>query len=211
MADEADLSKKVGLTPGKTVLIGALAVILVGVIYIQFGSDKGDAVAFEAEETIESPSAPEPQLPSPDSKSATVSGTAASDTTGLATAVPLASSNPEVWKAPDVASIVAYDPFALPPAFPQPVNSLKGQGLTSEGIVAADAATRASQLADEVAKLQSDLDSLKSRGVSVIIREHDQYVAMIGDRTLHVGDEIEGFTVTAIEPDGVRVEKKVQQ
>ena len=69
--------------------------------------------------------------------------------------------------------------------------------------------TRASQLADTVAKLQTELEELRQRGVSVIVKQHDEYVAMIGDRTIHVGDEINGFTVTAIEPDGVRVERKV--
>jgi hypothetical protein len=34
---------------------------------------------------------------------------------------------------------------------------------------------------------------------------------VIGDRTIHVGDEINGFIVTAIEPDGVRVEGKAVQ
>ena len=34
-------------------------------------------------------------------------------------------------------------------------------------------------------------------------------MAMIGDRMLHVGDEINGFTVTEIDPKGVRVERKV--
>ena len=48
----------------------------------------------------------------------------------------------------------------------------------------------------------------KQRGVHVIVREGDQYVAVIGDRMLHVGDEINGFTVTAIDPDGVHVERK---
>jgi hypothetical protein len=115
------------------------------------------------------------------------------------------------WKSPEVATIVEHDPFALPATFPRPVRTPNGQELTRDGIIAADAATRASQLADEVAKLQTELDPLQQRGVSVIVRQHDQYVAMIGDRTIHVGDEINGFTVTAIEPDGVRVEKKVDE
>jgi hypothetical protein len=118
---------------------------------------------------------------------------------------------PERWKAPDVSTIVAYDPFALPPSFPQPDRVETARGLTSEGIIAADAAARASQLADAAAKLQTELEALRQRGVSVIVKQRDQYVAMIGDRTVHVGDEINGFTVTAIEPDGVRVEKKVTE
>jgi hypothetical protein len=44
--------------------------------------------------------------------------------------------------------------------------------------------------------------------VHVIVRERDAYVAVIGDRLLHVGDKINEFTVTAIDPDGVHVEMK---
>jgi hypothetical protein len=66
-------------------------------------------------------------------------------------------------------------------------------------------------LVDEVAKLRDELEKLRQRGVGVIVRERDKFVAMIGDRTVHVGDEINGFTVTAIEPDGVRVERKVAE
>ena len=56
-----------------------------------------------------------------------------------------------------------------------------------------------------------ELAALQARGVNVIVRGRNEYVAMIGDRTLHVGDEFEGFTITAIEPDGVRVERKIQE
>ena len=52
------------------------------------------------------------------------------------------------------------------------------------------------------------LEELKQRGVHVIVREGDQYVAWIGDRMLHVGDKINGFTVTAIDTDGVHIERK---
>jgi hypothetical protein len=56
--------------------------------------------------------------------------------------------------------------------------------------------------------MQKQLEELQQRGVHVIVNLRDEYVAMIGDRTVHVGDEINGFIVTAIEPDGVRVERK---
>ena len=46
-----------------------------------------------------------------------------------------------------------------------------------------------------------ELEELKQRGVHVIVREGDQYVAWIGERMLHVGDKINDFTVTAIDPD----------
>jgi hypothetical protein len=208
VANEQDLSKRIGLTPGKMVLIGVLAVTLMGVIYIHYGPDGTEEVVAAVEATIEAPPPPRrPRLAAAPAKSAAAAPGAAGEPSRMTSQV-LA---PERWKAPDLATIVQYDPFALPLAFPQPVQVRNAQGLTSEGIVAADAATRASQLADAVAKLHTELESLRQRGVSVIVKQHDQYVAMIGDRTIHVGDEINGFTVTAIEPDGVRVEKKVQE
>jgi hypothetical protein len=226
VADEKDLSKKIGLTPGKAVLIGVLAVVFVVVIYIQFGSG-GEEYSEEAvvavEETSETASPePPPTLASSrptaaeaadgaKEKPTVVAAPAAEKDANGGKLTAIASLDSERWKAPEVDSIVEYDPFALPLAFPQPVRVVDSEGLTSEGIVAAEAATRANQLADAVANLHTELESLRQRGVSVIVKQHDKYVAMIGDRTVHVGDEINGFTVTAIEADGVRVEKKVQE
>ncbi len=209
MADEQDLSKQIGLTPGKMVLIGVLAVTLMGVIYIQYGPDGSQEAVAAEEPAVEAPPSPprRPQLAAASAAPEAAAPAPAGEPSRVASHV----LEPERWKAPDLAAIVQYDPFALPPAFPQPVRVTDAQGLTSEGIVAADAATRATQLADAVAKLHTELESLRARGVSVIVKQHDQYVAMIGDRTIHVGEEIEGFTVTAIGPDGVHVEKKVQE
>ena len=82
------------------------------------------------------------------------------------------------------------------------------EGEWAGGLIAAAAADDAKKLAEAVEKLHMQLEELKQRGVHVIVREGDQYVAWIGDRMLHVGDEINGFTVTAIDPDGVHVERK---
>jgi hypothetical protein len=68
------------------------------------------------------------------------------------------------------------------------------------------------QRADALEQLRNQLDELKQRGVHVIISKQDQYVAWIGDRMVHVGDDINGFTVTEIDPKGgVRVEMKGPQ
>jgi hypothetical protein len=108
--------------------------------------------------------------------------------------------------------VLAFDPFALPSGFPRSsqatVSSRSAAGTAVEG---ADAEIAADQLADAIESLRMELEELQQRGVRVIIRGRDEYVAMIGDRTIHVGDEISGFTVTAIEADHVRVERKVQK
>ena len=86
-----------------------------------------------------------------------------------------------------------------------------GTHSVDDGGDSSDPAEAAAKLAEAIESLQTELISLQERGVHVIIRGRDQYVAMIGDRTVHVGDEINGFTVTAIEPDGVRVERKLNE
>ena len=94
------------------------------------------------------------------------------------------------WKSPEVTRVVAYDPFALPSAFPHPVRTADG-GQVVDGDDGSDAETAAAKLAEAIESLQTELRALQERGVHVIIRGRDQYVAMIGDRTVHVGDEIE--------------------
>jgi hypothetical protein len=114
------------------------------------------------------------------------------------------------WKSPELATVTAYDPFALPAAFPQPAPAAADPLAAQHGSPDPSAARAdANQLAAAVEQLRTALEELQQRGVHVIVRERNQYVAMIGDRLIHVGDEINGFTVTAIEPDGVRVERKV--
>jgi hypothetical protein len=178
-----------------------LAVVLVGVLYMQFGgggkAEPGNAPAYQppaakppaaARAAVE---APKPQV---------------EKTVKDADAV-LTAFDPTRWESPELTTVIAYDPFARPAAFPTPQIISKG-----EAEVATDAETaeqRAKELAEAVEKLQQQLEQLQQRGVQVIVGGADQggYVAVIGDRTVHVGDEIDGFTVTAIEPDGVRVEQ----
>lgn len=211
MADQQDLSKRIGLTPGKTALIGALAVTLVVVLYLQYGStsSQGDAASADDLPIAASPAvSSSPATPKAETPDAAVKAELPAATSVEAGSTPPSDSIDRVaWKAADLATIVKYDPFALPPAFPR---SSQAADLLAKG-EAVDEAERASQLADTVAQLHTKLEELRQRGVHVIVRERDAYVAMIGDRTIHVGDEINGFTVTAIEPDGVRVEGQVRE
>jgi hypothetical protein len=106
--------------------------------------------------------------------------------------------------------VLAYDPFALPSEFPRSAQ-VAGASRAQVAAIAATLAENADQMAEAIESFRVELEQLQQRGVHVIVRGRDQYVAMIGERTIHVGDEIGGFTVTAIEPDYVRVERKVQK
>jgi hypothetical protein len=209
---EAEPSSKSSLTRGKAILIGVLAVALVGVLYIQFGrggeKPAAEAVGYRPPRpalavqpviapakpvTLASAKTPANAEPCKDKSAATapvIDGTR--------------------WKSPKLETIVAYDPFALPPSFPQPPRVTAGGKATgADGLIAAAAADDAKRIAEAVEKLRMQLEELKQQGVHVILRKGDQYVAVIGDRMLHVGDKIDEFTVTAIDPDdGVHIERK---
>jgi hypothetical protein len=209
VAEAQTSSKKAGLTRGKAVLIAVLAIVLVAVLYVQFSSSR------------EMPSSESVRYRPPGR--ATMAPTAAvpARSTGASagtTAIQAPLGNEKVgtpiidesrWKSPALATVIAHDPFALPSAFPQPTRKVSGdKGAGAEGLIAAAAADDAKKLAETVEKLRMQLEELKQRGVTVILREGDQYAAWIGERMVHVGDEINGFTVTAIDLDGVHIETK---
>ena len=114
------------------------------------------------------------------------------------------------WKSPNLSDVVDYDPFALPKAFPQP-RFADADATKAEGLIAAAAEDDKRKFADELAKQQMEWQELKQRGVHVIVRQQDQYVAVIGDQTVHVGEEVNGYIVTAIDSQGVHVERKTKQ
>jgi hypothetical protein len=203
VADNKTLSKKLGLTPGKAVLIGVLGVALIGVIYIQFGSSGAHETAAatpggRSRRPVASRAPAKPTAPADANATALEAG---DDGEGATTEF-----DQSRWSAPELSTVVSYDPFALPQAFPQP--PLSTAQLMADGGRGALAAASAEQLADELQRLQSQLDELKNRGVHVIVSVDGEYVAMIGDRMLHVGDQINDFTVMQIDPGGVRVERK---
>jgi hypothetical protein len=197
VAESPTALEKIGLTRGKAVLVGALAFVLLGVLYWQFAgsttASSSDPVGYTPPRRV--------AVPRPPAAKPAPATAVAGERRRVAMAI-----DPAKWKSPELSSVVDYDPFALPEAFPQPV--ITAVGNDGDSLVAAATADTAQQLAEEVERLRTQLQELKERGVQVIVRERDQYAAVIGDRMLHVGDEINGFTVTGIDPSGVHVERK---
>jgi hypothetical protein len=206
---EAKNSSTKALTRGKAILIAVLAIVLVVILCVQFGGageKRGaaagyrvprPAVAVQPAKHVENELTPvAAKMPS------------AAEANKDAAAAPI--TDAAHWKSPKIETIVAYDPFALPAAFPQPPKKLAAGTKGKDSLIAAAAADDAKRLADAVEKRLQELQELRERGVHVIIGEGDQYVAWIGERKLHVGDEINGFTITAIDPNGgvYIVEKK---
>jgi hypothetical protein len=202
VAESKTALEKSGLTRGKAVLIGALSVVLAGVLYKQFGGtdDGGGLPASTAE--LASSSAVDRVTTESTAPAGMVS---AQQENGVKESVMVVDESR--WAAPELSEVVGYDPFALPSSFPQPVATTIDPRLAEAGVTEPDP----NELAEALERLQTQLKELQERGVHVIVKQRDEYVAMIGDRTLHVGDEINGFTVTAIGPNGVSVERKTAE
>jgi hypothetical protein len=201
-------SKRIGLTRGKAVIVAILAVTLVVVIYVKY-VPSGAAVISSRLISLSG------RRPAAKSEGDAVGAAANAKGAQLNAAELLSIEVDESrWKPPELSVVLGYDPFALPPDFPQPKQVAPTTSAAQIGTASAEEADiAAEQLAEALESLRMELEQLQQRGVHVIVRgrQRDQYVAMIGDRTIHVGDIIGGFTVTAIEPDHVRVERKVQK
>jgi hypothetical protein len=200
-------AKSSGLTRGKAILIGVLALVLGGVLYWQFGgSSKSVGSAGTERRGRRAPvaTAEAPEQP------VVLTATKKNMTEVKATQA-VAVVDPAKWKSPPLGEVASYDPFAVPAAFPK-VSVAEPMTPDQANVAAKEAQDEAAQrLADAVAQLQLQLEEMKRSGVQVIVGDSGQYAAMIGNRTVHVGDEIDGFTVTEINQSGVHIERKATQ
>ena len=138
MGEAKTFSQKIGLTRGKAILVGALSVALVAVVYWRYGGAEGDQTLAVApvETDVPHPSRTSSPMPSVEQAAAEVPAT----TARLAVT---AAFDQTKWKPPELASVVAYDPFALPRAFPQPPTlTVDGELAAEGGVASAEAAPR---------------------------------------------------------------------
>jgi hypothetical protein len=197
VANKPTWVKQAGVTPGKLALIGVLAVVLSGVLYLQFGtaSKKASTSALPPLAAAESPAVPQ--------ESIALADTALVPVAGLRKKTGALSS----WQSPELVSVVKYDPFALPASFPLPRQIDNETALAQSAAQTQDASAQQAALAAERTQSESELQGLRQQGVDVIIKRESEYVAIVGDQEVHVGDQINGFTVIAIDADGVQVAK----
>jgi hypothetical protein len=199
-------SKRIGLTRGKAAIVVVLGVTLVVVIYVKYGPSMGSSHSGSLVGSFIPRRAPRASSAAPE-----VAATNSQQPSSKAGALFSTAADASRWKSPELSVVQAYDPFAVPPAFPSSSQVAATSRSAEDAVIEATQTADADQMAEAIESLRMELEQLQQRGVHVIVRGRDQYVAMIGERTVHVGDEIGGFTVTAIEPDHVRVERKVQK
>lgn len=167
------------ITPRQWAIIGALAVVLVAVIWLQLGGSEqseggsGRAPAAGA--------APAGRIPAPNS---------AADEASKRAGESLSAS----WPAFTLAEVAAYDPFQ-----PFPTRS----ATPGPAPPAAVKTTGPQDTAQRKARQDQALAALRKTGITAVLRGPQEAMAIVGRRVIRVGDEIDGFRVVAIEPDGV--------
>lgn len=178
MAD-AGLASKLGATPGKLVVVALLATGLVAVVLFQVGGSSAPA------DTRAEPSGVRATRPpaEPDSPAAPTASPAPSE----APSAPL----PRIT----FEEASAYDPFAPAPALAELVaaraaelNRLEADGNQPDG--------RSRRIDQTVA-------ALRDTGVHMVLLGQDEELAIVGDRTVRVGDVMGELEVIAIHPEGI--------
>jgi hypothetical protein len=184
------------VTTPKLILIGVLAVVLAGVLYLQFGRTGAAKPAATAASRVR----PKTAAGKPAASRATNNEPAKLQT------VRRKNGNLSRWQPPDLATVVQYDPFALPAAFPQPSSTAASEAIAqSDAASAEELAKEQAALAETKKQMQSELDALRHQGVVVLVKGRNEFVAVIGDQEIRVGDEINGFRVVSIDSDGVQL------
>ncbi len=105
---------------------------------------------------------------------------------------PIATSKP--WPAPDLSVIARHDPFALPPW----ARSASTAGTTRV------ASGKPIALKDQ----KNVLEKLHASGIAVVMIVDGEPLALVGNRQIRVGDDLEGFEVTAITESGILLSEK---
>lgn len=198
MAKRLSLSRRLGVSPDKLALIGVLAVVLIAVIYIQYGPSSDGDVASATRAARQAPHLPSRSKPAH----------ASTLQARLEDSLPHYSDSylDQQWTTPDLAGVIRHDPFALPSRFPQ-----QASATPSLEVIEVDESAEAERLARKVDEIRAKLTELQQRGVRVIVDGRKEAAAIIGNLTVRIGDQIEGFTVTSIDADGVYIERKLEQ
>ncbi len=181
-----DDNPKPAVTPRQLALIGVLAVILAGVLYVQFGG-QGEP---------DQPEAPTPSRAGPRGLAPVAATRDAQAKPSAGQPKPAGEPTPPrpAWPKLSADEAAAYDPFGLPEAFARTAAAVRKKE-----------ASLGKRQARSQRKAEQDrtLAALRSTGVAAVFRGPAESVAIVGRNLVRVGDELNGFRVVSIDPDGV--------
>ena len=171
-------------TPRQLLVVGVLGVVLVTVLVGQFGGASGKPGDAEVGKSSGGPSLTTDQASNRKPSTASAARSPQATTSQPAT---------QAWPKLSAETAAQYDPFAVPEPLLRKI---------TEGRPAAEdrKSSKSSPKRDASAE---NLAALRSKGITVIVRTERGAVAMIGNRVVRVGDELEGCRVVSIDLQGI--------
>jgi hypothetical protein len=183
MAEREARGKPVA-TPRQLLVVGVLGAALVTVLIGQFGGANGKPGDAEVRKGPAGPSLTADQA-----------GNRKPSTASAARSPQAATSKPatQAWPKLSAETAAQYDPFAVPEPLLRKI---------TEGRQAAEDRKSSKSSAKRDASAEN-MAALRSKGITVIVRSERGAVAMIGNRVVRVGDELEGCRVVSIDLQGI--------
>ncbi|MFW6170705.1 MAG: hypothetical protein ACODAD_09465 [Planctomycetota bacterium] len=179
--DNPPWNNKGGATPRKLVLIFVLGIVLVSVICFQLGAGNGSAESPQRDRRAEMPAPPVDQPP---------------EGTPETPAVNAETRTVREWPEIPLETVLAHDPFELPPAMAPPTPNPSPNHRSGER------ADRQESPAS-VEKRERALATVRDVGIRMVLVDQEERVALVGERAVRVGEVLEGFRVIAIDADGI--------
>jgi len=105
------------------------------------------------------------------------------------------------WPEVRLAECTAYDPFATPDGFILKKKTSVQQEPNGEALKAEI------EIARKRAAQEQVISSLREAGVNAVFKGPERNTAVVGTQMVRVGEEVKGFRVLAIEPDGIVIER----
>jgi len=196
------------VTPKQWLTMGVLAILFVGVLVSQFAGASPKPIA----STTGSPS----RARRPIAAGATTDNPAAS---GSRTPIPDHPKDDHPWPGFPLAKVLEFDPFATPASLAAGSDEALPRGRAEKLALQKSAAAEKDRAAAEKAAMQKAEDAEKDRAkhqqalaklkqetVRAIVGTERGFAAIVGTRTVHVGDRLHGFLVKEIRADGVILE-----
>lgn len=181
MASGKQWAKRLGATPGRLVVVGVLAVLLIALIVAPPGGSAW--LNNRPSSTSRGPSSADSER---EREAASVTAPAE-----------ISPRTDRPWPVMELNEIVQYDPFVEPwrsnTEEEYPISLVDPDGLDDD-----------ESLDDpQEDRIESTIAAIREQGVRLIVLADGERVALVGERMVRVGDVIDGLVVTAIETDGV--------
>jgi hypothetical protein len=186
---ETQTGKSSGASGRKLAAVAILGVILLAVVYWQFGGGEQATATSEGQAAGDEPAAGRQR-----SRRTPRPSTVATESVSVAKST---------WPAFALEEILQHNPFDLPHSLTENLSATPDE-IADESEEELNRQREAER--QRLAKQEAALSKLQKSGMTVYFEDTHGSAAIIGSRRVRPGDLIEGFRVVEVKPDGVVLE-----